>query len=467
MRIQQSYPFLLILQIIISFVSVFAIFWSFLLNASIIPFVLLLILSIFIFVSLYISNNKINKFTIDKSNCILSIFLIWIVLILMGTIPLYVIFPKENAKDIFFLTVTLVTTNGIWTDIDYISNPAFIVWKSVLQWTGGLCTIIVGSFFVEMVLSKKNISKDHFSLENLRIIFFVYLFITIIFTLVFKLLLKDWNEALQVSMALLSTSNAFNSSGDIIVEFNIITKIFMIFLMLIGSLSINLHYKSFTHGFLTYFKNKNLRLVFILTFIFTLILSVYSFNYLKMPFIEKFIDISFLIISFVTTTGLIPEKLYNYGLLNNIIIFLGMLALVGGAVSSTTGGIKATRIIYIFKYIYIELFRLINPRKIIAKDRISNIDETSQIFLFCILYLISIPIFSVFLSLNEINFEHAFIIIISSITNSGIGILEIGSIDYYPNSFIEILLLSIVMLCGRIEIFLSMILFSTIFWKRI
>jgi trk system potassium uptake protein TrkH len=186
-----------------------------------------------------------------------------------------------------------------------------------------------------------------------------------------------------------------------------------------------------------------------------------------MPFLDKYIDISFLIISFITTTGIIPEKLYNYGLLNNIIIFLGLLSLVGGAVSSTSGGIKATRIIYIFKYIYIELFKLINPRKIIAKDNISNVDETSQIFLFCILYLISIPILSTFLSLFEINFEYAFIIIISSITNSGIGLLEIGNINYYPKSSIEIILLSIVLLCGRIEIFLSMILFSSIFWKKI
>ena len=451
----------------ITFVSVIAIFWSALINANIIPFALLLMISIFIFVSLYISNNKINKLTIDKSTCILSIFIIWIVLILMGIIPFYVMFPEENIKDIFFLTVSLITTNGIWTEINYLNNPTFLVWQSILQWLGGLCTIIVGSFFVEMVLSKKNISKDYFSIENLRIIFFVYLSITIISSFVFYFLLKDWNEALQISMALLSTSNAYNSSGDIKVEFNIITKIFMILIMIIGSLSINLHYKSFTHGFLTYFKNKNVRFACISIFIITLILSIYSFNYLKMPFLDKYIDISFLIISFITTTGIIPEKLYNYGLLNNIIIFLGLLSLVGGAVSSTSGGIKATRIIYIFKYIYIELFKLINPRKIIAKDNISNVDETSQIFLFCILYLISIPILSTFLSLFEINFEYAFIIIISSITNSGIGLLEIGNINYYPKSSIEIILLSIVLLCGRIEIFLSMILFSSIFWKKI
>ena len=332
-----------------------------------------------------------------------------------------------------------------------------MIWQSILQWLGGLCTIVVGSFFVEMVLNKKNISKDYFSIENFRIIFFLYLSITIIFIIIFTLLLNDLNEAIQISMALISTSNGFTSSGDII-EFNNLTKLFMIFSMIIGSLSINMHYKSFSHGFLNYFKNKNIKITFILLLIFTLILSIYSFNYIKMPFIDKFINLCFLIISFITTTGLIPEKLFSYGLLSNIIILLAVLSLVGGSVSSSSGGMKASRIIYIFKYIYIELFRLVNPRKIMASEKINNIDETSQIFLFCILYLISIPLLASILSIFGLSFEDSFLVIISTITNSGIGILEIANLNYYPNSFFEVILLSIVMLLGRIEIFLIMIL---------
>ena len=467
MKIQQTYDFILISQIIIGFAALSAIFWSFIRNANFIPFLLLLLVSIFIFVSVYISNNKLSKTKIDKSTCVLSIFIIWLVLIIMGAIPLYLIFPDENIKDIFFLTISLVSTNGIWTEIEYSNVISFIIWQSILQWLGGLFTIMIGSFFVEMVLNKKPISKDYFSIENVRIIFFLYLSITIIFTLIFRLLLNDWNYALHLTMALISTSNSFNTDGNIIIEFNILTKIFMIFTMIIGSLSISLHYKSFAHGFSTYFKSKNLKFAFIIISIFSLILTIYTFNNIKMPFIEKYIDISFLIISFITTTGIIPEKLYSYGLINNIIILLALLALVGGAVSSTSGGLKATRIIYIYKYVYRYLFRLINPRKIMAKDKVSNIDDASQIFLCSILYLLSIPIFSSILSIFDISFEKSFIIVTSAITNSGIGLLEISNINYYPDTFIEIILLSIVMLCGRIEIFITIILFSLLLWKRI
>ena len=467
MKIQNTYPFILLLMIIISFSSIMAIVWSLLLSANSIPFLLLLIIAIFIFVCVYISNNKINIDDIDKKTCVLSSFVIWLMLIVMGAIPFYILFPGVNIKDIFFLTASLVSTNGAWSNIAIIDSSSFLIWQSILQWLGGLCTIVVASFFVEMVLSKKNISKDYFSIENFRIIFFLYSSITIIFIFIYTLLLNDLSEAIQISMALISTSNSFTSNGDITIEFNNLTKLFMIFTMIIGSLSINLHYKSFSHGFLNYIKNKNIRITFILMLTFTLILSIYSFNYIKMPFIDKFINICFLIISFITTTGLIPERLFSYGLLGNVIILLALLTLVGGSVSSTSGGMKASRIIYIFKYIYIELFRLVNPRKIMAREKINNIDETSQIFLFCILYLISIPVFASVLSIFNLRFEDSFMVIVATITNSGIGILEIANLTYYPNSFFEIILLAIVMLFGRIEIFLSMILISGLFWKKI
>ena len=454
-------------MIMISFSSILAIVWSLLLSTNSIPFLLLLIIAIFIFVCVYISNNKINIDDIDKNTCVLSSFVIWLMLIVMGAIPFYILFPGENIKNIFFLTASLVSTNGAWLNFVIIDSSSFLIWQSILQWLGGLCTIVVASFFVEMVLSKKNIPKDYFSIENFRIIFFLYSSITIFFIFIYTLLLNDLNEAIQISMALISTSNAFTSTGNITIEFNNLTKLFMVFTMIIGSLSINLHYKSFSHGFLNYIKNKNIRITFILMLIFTLILSIYSFNYIKMPFIDKFINICFLIISFITTTGLVPEKLLSYGLLSNVIILLALLTLVGGSVSSTSGGMKASRIIYIFKYIYIELFRLVNPRKIMASEKINNIDETSQIFLFCILYLISIPLFASILSIFDLRFEDSFMVIIATITNSGIGILEIANLTYYPNSFFEIILLSIVMLFGRIEIFLTMILISGLFWKKI
>ena len=166
MKIQDTYSFILILQIFMSFSAIIAIIWSLLIDCSYVPFLLLLLISIFFFVSIYISNNKFKILALDKKSCILSIFITWLLLIVMGGIPLYIIFPKEEIKDIFFLSVSLSTTSGIWTEIQSLNKPEFLIWQAILQWLGGLCTILVGSFFVEMVLRKKNIIKDYFSIRS-------------------------------------------------------------------------------------------------------------------------------------------------------------------------------------------------------------------------------------------------------------------------------------------------------------
>jgi len=449
------------------FASLIAIVWSLLIGSNYIPFLLLLLLSTFFFVCIYISSNKFKILELDKKSCVLSIFITWLLLISMGSIPLYIMFPKEEIKDIFFLSVSLTTTSGVWTEIQNLDNPEFLIWQAILQWLGGLCTILVGSFFVEMILRKKNIIKDYFSIENIKIIFYLFLLFTIIFTLLFKLLSYSWANSIQLSMALISTSNAYLPNGDIIVDNNIITKVVMIFAMIIGSISINLHYKSFTQGVLSYFRNKNFKLAFFLIISITFFITMGLFNNVQIPFYEKYVDICFIIISFVSTTGLLPKTLYEYGALSNLILILSLLTLVGGAVTSTTGGLKPTRIIYIYRCISMELFRLANPRKIKAKEKINSIDETSQIFIFSILYLSMIPILATIVTIFNIDFEEAILIVISSLSNTGIGLLEIANINYYPDTFIEIILLSIILLFGRIEIFITMILISSIFWKKI
>ena len=103
-------------------------------------------------------------------------------------------------------------------------------------------------------------------------------------------------------MALISTSNAYLPNGDVVVESNIITKIIMLFAMIVGSLSISLHYKFFTQGVLSYFRNKRFKLAFLLIFSMTLFITMVSFNTIKIPFYEKYIDVCFLIISFISTT---------------------------------------------------------------------------------------------------------------------------------------------------------------------
>ena len=105
-----------------------------------------------------------------------------------------------------------------------------------------------------------------------------------------------------------------------------------------------------------------------------------------------------------------------------------------------------------------------HPREILSKEKWVKSEQISLISLSIIIYIFIIFVFSLFYTLIDLDFKDSIFIVISLITNSGIGLLELISIQYYPDSNIEAIVAILVMLFGRIEAILVMMFFSSIFW---
>ena len=122
-------------------------------------------------------------------------------------------------------------------------------------------------------------------------------------------------------MALISTSNSFNDTGSILVNGSFSFKTFMILGMIFGSISITLHFKSFNYGIISYFKNTNFISIVIFFLILVLMISMYVSKYTMVSIAYLFIDMIFLVVSFITTTGLIPEYLADLNFLIDFYFF--------------------------------------------------------------------------------------------------------------------------------------------------
>ena len=117
-------------------------------------------------------------------------------------------------------------------------------------------------------------------------------------------------------------------------------------------------------------------------------LSIYQFSY------NYLINKLFIIFSLLTTTGFVP--VIDYGeQFASIMLLLTFLAFIGGAASSTTGGIKISRLASLFEYISSELYHLSHPREILSKDRENKSSNLSLLFVSVILFFSSFFIFSV------------------------------------------------------------------------
>jgi hypothetical protein len=97
---------------------------------------------------------------------------------------------------------------------------------------------------------------------------------------------------------------------------------------------------------------------------------------------------TFQVVSILTTTGYGSDDYVRWGALPQILLLLGMIA--GGSAGSTAGGVKWVRILLVFKYIRMELLRLIHPRVVVSaklnQARVSP-EILSNIFAFIFLYL--------------------------------------------------------------------------------
>ena len=146
--------------------------------------------------------------------------------------------------------------------------------------------------------------------------------------------------------------------------------------------------------------------------------------------------------------------------------------ILGGCSGSTTGGIKIIRLLIIFKRILIEIKRRVSPN-IISTVKINgkSIDEeiVSGVFSFMGLYVF-ICTFAAILIIaleNNVTAMSAFSAVLSCITNVGPGFEQVNPHSHYAFfSSGSKILLSFLMILGRLEIFTIFALFIPSFWKK-
>ena len=464
MRIQAALNFISLVFLVISISSLLVVFFCIGGELDFLPFLYLFILSMFLSSSIYFANRNI-KLELDARSSIYSIFLAWPILILMGSIPLLFIFPDHSFFDILFISSSLSTTTGSWFFNNVIVPGEAIIWQSALQWLGGLLTLVIACSFVEALFDKSSSERTFFDLSKVKVIFFIYLILTIIFSFIMYFLDLTIEESIRLSISLLSTSNAISSSDtSIFVTYDSKVMSVMILGMFLGSLSVNLHYKAFISGISSYFKDKSVKYIFLTVLVTYVMISMFSnlssshFSY------NLLVNKLFIIFSLLSTTGYIPNLGNHTEEFSAILILLLTLAFIGGSASSTTGGMKISRLVSLFRYISNELHHLAHPMEIISKKKETIPSNISLLFVSVILFMILFLIITICYTIIGIKFETAFLLVTALITNTGRGILELNNLHFFPSSPIETILSVIAMLIGRIETILIMLFISKAFW---
>jgi trk system potassium uptake protein TrkH len=405
----------------------------------------------------------------------------WLLASLIAAAPYWVSGELPNYADAFFEAVSNITTTGAnLIEFPEAAPKSLLFWRSLMSWIGGMGILLfVISVLPALGIGTANlanaetggssIEKYRMRLsENAKNVYLLYLALTFV---AFILLLTGGMKPLDALMnAFASISNCgLSGHSEGISHFNsVYIEAIIAAFCIIGSLNFSTLQLLPRRKIRVFLRDSEVRAyAFILAFTLaavTLALSL-SGTYGS---VGETVRKSFLqIISFVTTAGYSVTDYNNWPTFCLMLLFF--VVFIGGCSASTAGGIKVSRFLVMLMLIRRNLYKRLHPNAVYAVkigDRAIPADKVSNITVFVIVYGVIFCAGCILLSLDGQDIETTAGSVIAALSNTGLGFGNTG----FGGAFMVFsvggrLLLSVLMLLGRLELFAFLIIFTPSFWR--
>ena len=170
-------------------------------------------------------------------------------------------------------------------------------------------------------------------------------------------------------------------------------------------------------------------------------------------------------VSFASTSGFKTEIIGAWpSFVKTLLMFL---CLIGGCGFSTSSGIKVQRLVVLFFIVSRGFLKRIHPhmvKPIVIRNRTVSAERAASITSYTLLFFAFYILSTVLLSLDDLGLKTTLAAPWAAITNTGMGFGAINTGFFGIFSHYGRLLLSFVMIAGRLDIYAFMVLFSRSFW---
>lgn len=413
-----------------------------------------------------------------RKDAYLTVASSWIVLSIIGSLPYVFSGAIPSVTDAVFESVSGFTTTGssILKDIESLPK-SILFWRSMTHWIGGIGIIVlvivvmptlqIGGyhlFTMESSLQDKIQPKIHS--VGIRLLF-IYLILT--FGEILFLLAGGMNlyESVCHAFGTIATGG-FSPRNDSIAGYSpYIQYVIMVFMVLAGTNFI-IHYYLLKKNFRKIAENEEVRLYLTLVLVIGTISALAIYFNLDRPAEEAFREGFFQVISVVTCTGFATADYMQWPTFAWMLIFFTMF--LGGSTGSTAGGIKMIRHLLLFKNVLKMLRRLVNPNAVLPvrlNHRVLDDGTNNSALAFISNYFLIFGIGSMVLILIGNDAMTACSSVATSMAGIGPGLGPVGPVGNFSHlSDLTKIILSFLMLVGRLEIYTILILFTPGFWTQ-
>lgn len=418
----------------------------------------------------------------DKRTSYLLVVTMWVVLPIFGALPFLATGVLHSFSDALFESISGITSTGatVFSAVEWLPS-SILLWRSMAQWFGGFgIVLLVLALVPSMGINKYSLytaeasGADNTGRQTATVTTTVqqtlgiYLLLTVAF--VFAL----WKSGMHVWDAVNITFTNISSGGFSIYN-NSLERLtngqqyIVALAMLFSGINFAMLYNFFTLHW-DRLRNKLEQIsfyliVYLVAAIFVTLALHFNMgfdwgNSLRCGIVQT--------ISVLTTTGSLAADTQQWWV--PITYLFVVLSLCGGMAGSTTGGLKAMRVLILIRNVRKILRDKLHPRAVnpvrlnhkpVAADIITNV---MVIFL---VYAIVIFIGILLLMLSGINATESIGAVIACITGYGPGLGLSGGFGCYADFTVPAkLICSFLMILGRLECLTVLIIFTPAFWRK-
>ncbi|MEZ5560413.1 MAG: TrkH family potassium uptake protein [Pseudomonadales bacterium] len=404
--------------------------------------------------------------------------LVWIVAAVAGSVPI-ALHEHISFTDAFFESMSGITTTGstVLAGLDEMS-PAILLWRSLLQWVGGLGFMLMAVAILPMVgvggmrlfrsessdWSEKSLPRARDIASRIGLL---YAGLSMLCALFYWLFGMSAFDAINHSMTTISTGGYSTSDASMgKYDSNAMLWISSSF-MLLGSLPFLVLVHAFKAGPGALVRDEQVRFFLLMVAVISL-LSTLLLNDPAYSLGRAFTVVTFNVVSTITTTGFASTDYTLWGpFFAAEFLFL---MFTGGCSGSTAGSVKIFRIQLALKMFATQIRKLIHPNGVFVvrlNNRRVDPSITSALVAFIFAIGLTVIVLTVALAAMGLDLVTALSSSVTAVTNVGPGLGDIvgpaGNFASLPDA--AKWLLAGAMLLGRLELMTVFVLVTKAYWR--
>lgn len=417
---------------------------------------------------------------LGKRDGMLLTALVWVIFSLFGMLPFMLSDIRLNFAEAFFESMSGFTTTGasVIDDISWLPRGVNL-WRCIMQWLGGVGIIIFTVALLPMLNSSGGMQMFNAEASGMihdklrprvsqtaKRLWLIYGVLTVTLVIILWIGPLPLYEAVCHSLSTVSTGG-FTSCTDTAGAWSSLSvRIPVIIFMFLGGVNFVLIYRASLGQLRRVWSDVNFR-----TYVFAVLSATLAIVAVlvaggERDLIKITVEPLFQVVSTITSTGYTVDSMSSWS--EAVIPVLLVLMLMGACAGSTSGGVKIDRVIFMVKNAVNEFKKVIHPNRYYPLT-VNGVVKPPELVLkvtgFFAFYVLILVSGGIIVAAMGMPLGDAYFATVSCLGNTGLGIGETAS-SYVAVPDAGKLLLSFIMLVGRLEIFTVIILLSRNFWRR-